>query len=544
MAIYQLIYVPKGRRPASQGRHPYEGVSRVRCGRGAAPRLEGDKVCKPVRSLAPDANPVPALGRRRDGCPFRLPGRQERPGAIGAPGSKAVPELRVLPPAQGALDLSAAPTFRIANPIATGFLGEPTLVANANGSLFLTFPGCPSDRKECSNGPVYRSDDDGSHWTFLNPLANGSLAAKSPKANGDAMLALDAKGTLYASNLKQDGTGTPMWSSSDNGVSWTYRSNPVPKGNLADRQWAWGGPAGIVVEDWMQTSPTRSAAIAVSRDSGAHFSTPFVSPQTIGWIGPATGSADGSKLFAAFTVPSNSQKDPTGDALLVDPDVELFFLRSLDGGATWSSLSTGHVLVKDPAHLQWPGTLMAPMLGRTGSGRLVYAWSEENMDPATRATGTAAVVKTMTSDDDGKTWTDARIVSASRTAIMPWFVAGAGNSFGLSYYAASDVHALNDYEGTWDVELYMSDGARSVTTVAASQVHKGGICARGGVCGLGLSDRSMLDFMGGALLADGRIALAYASSSGMPGPSTSGLVGGTGTSAVVAVQQAGARLLP
>jgi len=449
--------------------------------------------------------------------------------------------MRVLPSTTPSALAPAAPTFAPGVVVGQGFLGEPTLLSDAQGRLLLTFPGCDGSHSQgCANAPIYRSLD-GQEWTSLNTAEDGKLDKKGPAANGDAMLALGADGALYASNL---GQGLPHWRSTDDGATWKSVGNPVPDSQSADRQWGWAGPAGLVVSAWMATSPTRSAAVAVSHDAGKTWGAPFEADATIGWIGPIAASPDGRDIFVPYTKPLNVDPagvtDPSGFLVVGDPQTELRLLRSTDGGATWSVQGTGHVILKNPASAQWPGTLMAPILARTGSGTLVYVWSEQRLDASARAAGTEASVYAMRSRDNGTTWSQPQLLSAARTAIMPWVVAGAGERFAVSWYGASDVVVDHDYEGTWDVDAAILDGDAVALGTVASGVHKGGICAKGGVCGAMASDRSMLDFMGGALLPDGRFAVAYCAS---PSDSTSGLLGGSNTKVMVAVQSSPGNLL-
>ncbi|MCA1810500.1 MAG: glycoside hydrolase [Halobacteriales archaeon] len=473
-------------------------------------------------------------------CLALLAGCAQPPAAPPEPPAPAPPmEMRVLPNATAPAGDLVAATYRAGKAVGTGFLGEPTLVADAWGRLLLTFPGCEGSHSQCLNAPIFRSADGGASWESLNRLRNGSLDPGSPRANGDAMLSIDAAGALYASNL---GSGLPHWRSVDDGATWEYRGNPVPKGAGSDRQWSWGGPNGTVVTAWMATSPARAAAVAVSHDGGSKWTKPATLDASIGWIGPIAGSPDGQRLLVAYTKPLNSDQPVVGGVLLPkDPQVELRLLRSLDGGATWGIVGTGHVITKDPAVSQWSGTLMAPALARTGDGTLVYAWSEQRLDPEGRAASTVASVYTMASKDDGATWGAPRLLSGDRTAIMPWVVGGAGGRYAVGYYAASDVHVDSDYEGTWDMEATVVDGERAATAVVAAKVHSGGICTKGGGCST--SDRSMLDFLGGALLPDGRVAWAYASSAGIAADPRGFVLGGDGTSVLVAVQDGGSRLL-
>lgn len=463
------------------------------------------------------------------------------PATVPPPPAQVAPQDARVVAALGVAPALGLPTFGAPVTVATGFLGEPTLLADHAGTLYLTFPGCDNN-DSCAHGPVYRSRDGGAAWAKLNPLSDGRLSEDGPEqSNGDAMLAIDADGTLYASDL---GAGIPVWASDDGGDSWHFGADVVPKGGGADRQWSWGGPSGMAVEAWMATSPTRSVAVAVSQDHGHTFSPAKLYEDGIGWIGPVTGSDDGVHLAVAYTLPAQPAPDVTGlgSLLLVQP-VHLKLLLSNDSGASWTPTDTGVTIQPNPAGAQWPGTLMAPIVARLGSGALVYAWSQEPVD-ASRAGGPAAVVKAMVSRDEGATWSEPVTLSGDRTAVMPWVVAGAGDRFEVHYYAASDVRVDNDYEGTWDLDATIADATDAATMphqsmTVESGVHQGGICARGGVCGETASDRSLLDFIGGALLPDGRIALTYCASPSNP---ASGLLGSSATQVHVTVQSGGSRL--
>lgn len=437
-------------------------------------------------------------------------------------------DQRVLPGAVAPAVALAPLAFQPAVSVAKGFVGEPSIIAVADGSLFLTFPGCPSGQT-CNNGLMERSVDGGATWKVLN-LENGSLDASGHDANFDAMVAVDAAGTLYASHL---GGGLPTFASTDGGATWAYRGDPVPASDGADRQWLWGGPAGVIVQDWMATSPTRSAAVSVSRDGGTSWSTPFYADEPIGWIGPATGTPDGSTLLAPYTKPLTTGEDPTGLALMADPAVELRYLFSADGGAKWEVRSTGVQITKPPTGT-WPGTLMAPVMATLGDGSFVYVWSEQVVQDA--GPGKPAATVKAVSSADGATWSAPRILSGTRTGIMPWVVPLGGDRFAVAYYAADDVHASNDYEGTWDVELAVVDAQSITSGHVATGIHNGGVCAKGGVCGLTFSDRSLLDFLGGTLLPDGRVAIAFSASPGGPTSMTSGFFGFDDTEVRVAVE--------
>lgn len=413
-------------------------------------------------------------------------------------------------------------SFQLLGTMAAGKIGEPGIWSHEN-LLFLTFPGCETGRNACLNGPVYRSTDEGGNWTRLNNATNGILSRPGAGANGDADVTVDQAGTAYASNLEPPNplphNGVHVWSSPDQGTTWRYLGDLVPFGNWADRQWmAASGPGHLVVA-WMggvsdPFLPTRQIAVRTTRDAGATWTPLAYFGENVGWIGNVAFDASGARVFVPFT-----QGLPGPSPLAsnqASPVAQLLLLRSLDGGDTWAILDTGILVPRTPWGLHWSGTLMAPTLDVTGTGRLVLAWSEDVIEPTGLTAGArGAVVKAASSADWGATWTEANKVSGSRAAIMPWVTAGVGDRAAVAYYASDSVILDTDYEGIWDVDVTFVDdvgkpGQDLETVTIDAGIHTGGICARGSLCGTLKSDRSLLDFFETDRLPDGRLVVAYA----------------------------------
>lgn len=423
-----------------------------------------------------------------------------------------------------------APAFALLGALARGgpalALGEPSLWAHDDGTLYLAFPGCDTDRlpggdqRTCRHGQLFRSDDDGATWLRLNDEEDGTLVAEEDSyANGDAEVAVDAAGHVYTSNL---GRGIQVLGSADRGDTWAYLGNATPPQHWADRQWMAAGAPGHVIVTWMggETGDQRAVAVNSTFDGGRNWTGTTYLGERIGWLGQvAMDPRDPQRAYVPFTQapPTGADVEPTGLVGLVTglygaAEFQLLVARTLDGGRTWDVVDTGARVTRSATGGHWSGVLMAPALDVTGDGTVVYGWAEDVRD-ATGATSTGAVVRFVASKDGGATWSAPVTVSERPTAIMPWVTGGAGDRVAFTYYA-SDVPLDSDYAGSWDVVATVVDGAGGdapalVHSRVDEGVHQGGLCARGGLCLLTGSDRALLDFFEADLLPDGRLAIAY-----------------------------------
>jgi hypothetical protein len=420
------------------------------------------------------------------------------------------------------LDL-VAPTFQRLAPIAQGLptvssRGEPSIAAGSDGSLFVAFPGC--DRlanpplvgaSACPHGPVFKSADRGAQWTRLN-RPDGKLDPEAPNANGDNDVAVDQAGYVYSSDL--GGGGIQTFASYDRGATWKYIGNVVESNRTtqarfsADRNWMAAGKEGNLIVAWMGAGPNASRVIAVNTtfDAGRTWEGAQYGHERIGWLGTVQFHPDLQRAYVPFTRPFGTA-DPTETQ-----EFELWVMMSQDAGRTWQEHPTGQRVTRSAQGGHWSGVLMAPAFDVTGDGHLVYAWSEEVLDPA----GIDAIgsrVRVITSGDDGASWSTPLLLSESPNAIMPWVSGGGGDRFSVAYYAGS-MQGDNDFvPGVWSLEAVIVDGAskdapKVVRTVVDPRVHVGQICTRGTQCQG--SDRTFLDFFETDLLPDGFLAITYA----------------------------------
>lgn len=417
-----------------------------------------------------------------------------------------------------------APTFKDLGAVATGgpafSAGEPSIRSALDGTLYVAFPGCDTTvsarpvtplpgQDACAHGVVYKSTDTGASWTKLNRKGDGRLGPDGPAANGDAEVAVDAAGTIYASNL---GSGIQVHKSMDGGATWTYAANVVPKGESADRQWNAAAEPGHVAIGWMGSlkDEARSVIVNATFDGGATWTGAVALGHAIGWIGPLQFSPDAQHLYAVWTQPEAGEGVDL--VLFGQKTCDVLVARSDDGGRSFATFDTGARIHTNLQGGHWSCVNMAPAMDVTGDGSVVVAWSEDVESPGD-VTAQGAVIKAVVSHDAGQSWTPTFQLSNEPAAIMPWVSGGAGDRFAVTYFS-DQVPADPDYGAAiWDLKAVYVDGAGDAAKIQRvlidDDVHEGGICTRGGACTTTASDRFMLDFFQNDLLPDGRLVVAY-----------------------------------
>ncbi len=418
-----------------------------------------------------------------------------------------------------------APTFNLLGAIAQGppgvsSRGEPSVAAADDGSVFVAFPGCDrlasppvAGASACPHGPVFKSLDRGESWTRLN-RPDGKLDPAAPNANGDNDVAIDAAGNVYASDL---GMGIQTFASNDGGATWHYIGNVVEMNRTSntrfssDRNWMAAGKDGNLIVAWMGAGPNASRVIAVNTtfDGGETWAGATYGKQRIGWLGTVQFHPDLNRAYIPFTKPIGTTSPTTPQ------DFELWVMYSRDAGMSWEERATGARVTRSAQGGHWSGVLMAPAFDVTGGGELVYAWSEEVLDPV-GINQVGSRVRVITSLDDGSTWSTALTLSESENAIMPWVSGGGGDRYTVAYYASNTPGDNDLVPAVWFLELVVVDGAGASTpkvlrTIVDPQIHVGTICSRGTACTPPyVSDRTMLDFFETDLMPDGMVVLTYA----------------------------------
>ncbi len=444
----------------------------------------------------------------------------------------------------GALEPTAlvAPAFRLLGAIAsTGPVyggGEPSAWAALDGSLWVAFPGCDRGfylvdvptQETCDHGLVYSSADGGATWTRHNRPGDGRYedGGDGPAANGDAEVAVDAAGTVYASNLGAG--GIQVHRSDDAGASWAYVGNATPPGESADRQWMAAAAPGHLIVAWMGSGTDanedpqgRAVIVNTTFDGGATWTGALALGKDIGWLGPVAFAPDGRTAYIPFT-----QVEVATPALLYGAQTfSMRVGRTLDGGRTWQVLDTGARWDSVDTGGHWSGVQMAPALDVTGDGSVVVVYAVDRAlgAPGVLATSQGTELRMLASLDGGATWTPQQALAVPSplgleqgqgAPVMPWVVGGGGDRFAVTYLLGTSA-TDTDYEGTtWDVRAMVVDGLRDgvlsqVDSLVEAAVHQGAVCMRGGTCQLTGSDRALLDFFESDVTPDGRLFVAYPS---------------------------------
>lgn len=382
--------------------------------------------------------------------------------------------------------------------------GEPSVWVHLDGTIYVNYPGCGEGASACVNGPVYRSDDEGKTWKFLNN-ADGSLSKKNKPANGDADIAVDAAGRVYSTDL---GPGIEVFASDDRGESWQYAGNV----GGSDRQWVTAGKAGQVLISIRGGDTGSKVEVVTSVNGGKDWSDTTYLGTDVTVQGPITLDVEGERAFVPFIQPLGNP-GASGLYWFAAPEYEMLLGRSLDAGATWEVVKTGVEFPKSLSGLHWPGTLIFPGMDITGDGRLVLVYAVENNLPGA-VVSQGVDVMMVTSPDWGTTWTTPVKISSRSAAVLPWVTAGAGDRVAVTYYA-SDAMSDSDkaVNAVWDVMATYIDGVGEAQptlshVVVDAGIHEGSLCTTGTGCAV--FDRSLLDFFESDLLPDGRLAIVYA----------------------------------
>ncbi len=426
----------------------------------------------------------------------------------------------------------------------SGEVGEPQVLVTPDGTIHVMALG-----RAASAGADGRTSQ--AHLRSLAPgqetWADDSYVVAGYSVR-DVHLAIDSVGKRFALNLLDNngvlelgmmtwGSGSPGWNRSPEPADDNTHGSP-------DRPWisvagdrlaaAWRvGPSGDELDNGL--------AVRTLLGNGSTATAQQVITRGVAWLGPIVQSGNGTCLYVPYTRDLEPAASP--------PDAsraEIVLARNLNaGGGAWELVPTNRSVSRTPG-LQFSGTLMAPMLSVTDTGRLVLAWSEEAPAEA-RAAGIAATVRLTTSTDGGNSWAPTVNVSHGATAVLPAMVAGSGDRVAVAYYRAAEGTEGQPHQSmptVWDVEAVILDASQPAEPLGRATVeegvHRGGICTHGRMCPwsllgggtvdtvrqaaaivlqenaylLGVDSRQLLDYMGLDVNPAGELVAAYVNTVG------------------------------
>ncbi|HEV8360533.1 MAG TPA: sialidase family protein, partial [Candidatus Thermoplasmatota archaeon] len=332
-------------------------------------------------------------------------------------------------------------------------------------------------------------------------LARPSLG-EQPIGGYDTDLALDARGTLYYSDLWV--VSASIAASDDRGATWTLTNPAGLLPPLDDRQWLLPLAPGRVLHVTHELGTGILASLCVRAPLPAPLDAMACAPGTLVALDaprfcvcpPGHPAADPSGRTILVPMLSAANELTPGQPTLITGDILIQAGISRDGGLTWK-LKTVARGAGVPA--------IFPASAIDAAGTLYVTWAAQRVD------GPAREVWLARSVDGGATWSETQ-VSEGGTNVLPWIAAREGGRVALAWYHADVQDDPEALEGDWTVAYAESRDADAALPVwdrgAPSEVvHRDDLCVTGAAC---LGDRDLLDFLGVAFAPDGAAWVAWA----------------------------------
>jgi BNR/Asp-box repeat len=293
---------------------------------------------------------------------------------------------------------------------------DPGVAVDASGRIVYSI-GLPFDESTLRNGVgVARSLDGGRTWIDAQPL----VADVGSAPNGNPF---DDKELIFA-DPSRPGTAYAVWDRFVDvpGVAQPIvknRSRPVPQAVQHAR-------AAAAAQPVAQAAP---GVLSMTHDGGRHWS-PFKV------IVPAAANEFSGANYVVVDHRRGTIYDFT-DFATADNQDHLAFVRSTDGGETWSKLQfirdENAIPANDPItgeHVREGAGLPIPAID-PGTGRLYVVWED-----AGPSGGVLDQVFIVTSRDGGETWSAPKLVSTvtGRPAFTPTVAVAGDGTVGVTYY--------------------------------------------------------------------------------------------------------------
>lgn len=391
--------------------------------------------------------------------------------------------------------------------------GEPMVATLPNGRLLYSShagtthffaPEAPGEATpafvENYTGQTYiwTSDDNGKTWTFRpRTIAPDGLPASG---FSDPEFAIDSEGNVYYSEINL--ANVAMSSSQDDGDSWTLEN--FFGAVLTDRQ-------------WMEADRPGEFYFVANALGGGTGTPP--SPSVGHYISKTT---DGGKTFTT-NVPDMEGGPGLGD-IRVDKRTGTVYEAHYQGGtlsmAAFRNAREGDLTATDtnviaegaPQLGHWPAFDLDP------SGNLYITWDQN--ESGERDAG----IWFSSSKDGGRTWAEpTRVNTGTNTAIWPWLAAGDDGRVAVSWLEA-DVELPNHDAETagehgWRIKAAATltglgcaaskTPSFTVATATEEPVHTGTICQGGTTCQAFAIDRRLGDYFSMEIDSTGHMYMGY-----------------------------------
>jgi hypothetical protein len=346
---------------------------------------------------------------------------------------------------------------------------------------------------------IWTSDDNGKTWTFRPRV----IAPSGAPASGfsDPEFAMDSAGGLYFSEINLANVAVSS-SREDHGTTWNLEN--FTGAVLTDRQWMEADRKGELY--FVANGQPGGTGIPPGVQSGHYISK----------------STDGGKTFSA-SVPDTKGGAGVGD-IRVDKRTGTVYETHYDGNklslAAFRQARTGNLTATDTNVIADNVKMLAhwPAFDLDPSGNIYVTWDESGKGDR------EAGIYYSRSTDGGHSWaTPVRVDTDDKTDIWPWLGVGDDGRVGIAWLEADkklpnqDAQTAGSYG--WRVMGAVtttglgcagsSTPSFSVAVATKDPIHTGTICQGGTVCQAQLIDRRLGDYFSVEVDGTGRMWAGY-----------------------------------
>ena len=380
---------------------------------------------------------------------------------------------------------------------------EPEIKVDIFGNIYVTaihgYPG---------GVDLWKSEDAGNSFVYLG-IPDGTEDACVAAGNcigglggGDDSIDVSPGGYLYISSLLP--SSVTMSVSMDGGTGGVaqgqaWQVNPASSGiPINDRQWiASYGPQTLYMT-FDQAPVNTTIWFTKSTDAGRTWAAPsmLIPLQTLSRENNIAVDHYNGNIYGTYT--------PAGS-----PN-QLNFLRSTDGGTTWTIITA----YTGPGGTSLENAFPITAVDRGGNVHVVFTRSNGSSNR------TNAHVFLISSSDAGTTWTAPVQIDAglsNNSTVMPYIVAGSPGVVDVTWYGSSmsspdNTPSPTDKSTWWNVNFAQVTNALSATptiaqTIVVGAVHNLPICSQGSACAG--NTRDLAEYYTMTLDSDGNANIAY-----------------------------------